>query len=96
MDFEFYCRLYKNYPNLSESLFYFDKNPMVVMSSGGESWTNERQSIFEVKSALKKHDLINFKLASQIQFRLLRTYLKSIFDKTGFTFIVRFWRKIIH
>ena len=96
MDFEFYCRLYKNYPNLSESLFYFDKNPMVLMSSGGESWTNERQSILEVKSALKKHGLINFKLASQIQFRLLRTYLKSIFDKTGFTFIVRFWRKIIH
>jgi glycosyltransferase involved in cell wall biosynthesis len=96
MDFEFYCRMYKHYPDLSKKLFYFKKNPLVVMSSGGDSWTNERQSILEVKSALKQHGLINFKLAWQIQFRLLRTYLKSIFNKTGFTFIVRFWRKIIH
>lgn len=96
MDFEFYCRIYKNYPNLSLQLFYFDKNPMVVMNAGGESWTNERLSIFEVKSAIKMHGLSNCKLAGEIQLRLLRTYLKSIFEKTGFNFLVRLWRKIIH
>jgi glycosyltransferase involved in cell wall biosynthesis len=96
MDFEFYCRIYKNYPNLSRHLFYFNKNPMVVMNAGGESWTNERLSILEVKSAVKMHGLNNFRLAGQLQLRLLRTYLKSIFEKTGLTFLVRLWRKIIH
>lgn len=96
MDFEFYCRMYKHYPDLNKKLFYFSKNPLVVMSSGGDSWTNEKQSILEVKRAVKKYGLINFNLSRQIQLRLLRTYLKGIFDKTGLTFIVRFWRKIIH
>lgn len=96
MDFEFYCRIFKHYPDLSKKLFYFSKNPLVVMSSGGDSWTNERQSILEVKKAVKKYGLINSNLAKQIQFRLLKTYLKGIFNKTGFTFLVRFWRKIIH
>jgi len=96
MDFEFYCRMYKHYPDLSKKLFYFDKNPVVIMNAGGESWANEKLSILEVKSALKMHGLNNFKLAGQVQLRLLRTYLKSIFEKTGFTFLVRLWRKIIH
>lgn len=96
MDFELYCRLYKNYPNLSENLFYFDKNPMVIMSAGGESWTNEIKSILEVKSAVKKHELIYLNLWLQLQLRLFRTYLKIIFDKIGLTFIVKLWRKIIH
>lgn len=96
MDFEFYCRLYKNYPNLSEKLFYFDKNPVVVMSAGGESWSNEIQSILEVKSAAKNYGLINIKLSLQLQLRLFRTYLKSIFNKIGLTLIVKLWRKIIY
>ncbi|HEX9250884.1 MAG TPA: glycosyltransferase family 2 protein [Ignavibacteriaceae bacterium] len=96
MDFEFYCRLYKNYPNLGENLCYFDKNPVVIMSSGGESWANEIKSILEVKSAVKKHNLINFNLWLQLQLRLFRTYLKIIFNKIGLTFIVKLWRKIIH
>jgi glycosyltransferase len=96
MDFEFYCRLYNNYPDLSNKLFYFDKNPVVVMSAGGESWANEIQSILEVKRAAKKNGLTSFILDIQLQLRLLRTYLKSIFDKAGIAFLVRFWRKIIH
>jgi len=96
MDFEFYCRLYKYYPNLSESLFYFDKNPVVIMSAGGESWTNEIKSILEVKRAVKKHDLININLMLQLYLRLFRTYLKIIFNKIGLNFIVKLWRKIIH
>jgi glycosyltransferase involved in cell wall biosynthesis len=96
MDFEFYCRLYKNYPNLGENLFYFDKNPVVIMSAGGESWANEIKSILEVKSAVKKHNLINLNLWLQLQLRLFRTYLKIIFNKIGLTFIVKLWRKIIH
>ena len=96
MDFEFYCRLYKNYSDLSEKLFYFDKNPLVVMNAGGESWNNEIQSIQEVKNSLKKHGLINSKLSLQLQFRLIRTKLKSIFDQIGLTFLVKLWRKINH
>ena len=96
MDFEFYCRLYKGYPDLSNKLYYFDKNPVVVMSAGGESWTNEIQSILEVKRAVKKNSLNNFSIDMQLQLRLFRTYLKSLLNKTGFTFLVRLWRKSIH
>lgn len=94
MDFEFYCRLYNSYPNLSKMSFYFDKNPMVVMSAGGESWSNEIQSILEVKRAVKKHGLIHFKISVQLEFRLIRTYLKSVFNKAGLNFLVKLWRKI--
>lgn len=96
MDFEFYCRLYKHFPDLNKKLYYFDKNPVVVMSAGGESWANEIQSILEVKRAIKKNGLSSFSLDLQLQLRLIRTYLKSILNKIGFTFLVRFWRKIIH
>jgi len=94
MDFEFYCRLYNSYSGLNNMSFYFDKNPMVVMSAGGESWSNERQSILEVKRAVKKHKLIGAKTLMQIELRLFRTYLKSIFNKTGLNFLVKLWRKI--
>jgi len=96
MDFEFYCRLYNGYPDLSNKLYYFDKNPVVVMNAGGESWSNEIQSILEVKRAVKKNGFISFSLNIQLQLRLFRTYLKSILDKAGLTFLVRFWRKSIH
>ena len=96
MDFEFYCRLYNCYPDLSNRLYYFDKNPVVVMNAGGESWTNEIQSILEVKRSVKKNGLTSFSLNVQLQLRLFRTYLKSILDKSGLTFLVRFWRKSIH
>ncbi len=96
MDFEFYCRLYNCYPDLNKRLYYFDKSPVVVMRAGGESWTNEIQSILEVKRSVKKNGLTSFSLIVQLQLRLLRTYLKSILDKSGLTFLVRFWRKSIH
>jgi len=94
MDFEFYCRLFKHFTDLSKSLFYFDKNPMVIMNAGGESWSNEIQSIREVKRAIKQHSLSNLNLWAQIEFRLFRTYLKSFLNKIGLTFIVKLWRKI--
>ncbi len=96
MDFEFYCRLYNHYPDLSKNLFYFDKNPLVVMNAGGESWSNEIQSIYEVKKAVINHRLLKFRLLLQIQLRLFRTYLKMFLDKVGFTFLVKFWRRVIH
>lgn len=96
MDLEFYCRLYKHYPDLGKNLFYFDKNPLVVMNAGGESWSNEIQSIYEVKKAVINHRLLKFRLLLQIQLRLFRTYLKMFLDKVGFTFLVKFWRRVIH
>ena len=86
MDIEFYCRLFNGYPDLSNRLYYFDNNPVVVMSAGGESWANEIQSIYEVKKAVKRNGLMSFSLNLQLQLRLLRTYLKSIFDEVGITF----------
>jgi glycosyltransferase len=94
MDFEFYCRLYNSYPGLSNKLYYFDKNPLVIMSAGGESWANEVQSILEVKRAVKKNGLTTFSLDIQLQLRLFRTYLKSFLNKIGLNFLVRLWRKI--
>lgn len=96
MDFEFYCRLFKSYQNLNEKMFYFKKNPIVVMSAGGESWANEKKSILEVKRAVKKHNLINLNVWLHIEIRLIRTYLKNIFTKINFTFLIKFWRKIVH
>lgn len=96
MDFEFYCRLYNSYSDLSKKLFYFDKNPLVVMRAGGGSWSNEIQSIREVKRAIKKHGLIHVKLVLQLELRLFRTYLKSFFNKIGLTFLIRLWRKIYY
>lgn len=77
MDFEFYCRLYNCYPDLSNRHYYFDKNPVVVMNAGGQSWANEIQSILEVKRAVKKNSLNNFSIDIQLQLRLFRTYLKA-------------------
>lgn len=94
MDFEFYCRLYKSYPDLSKKLFYFEDNPIVVMSAGGESWNNEVESIQEVKRAVIEHNLIDLKLSLQLQLRLFRTYLKSLFNKLGLTFLVKYWRRL--
>lgn len=94
MDFEYYCRLYKHFTNMNKTLFYFDKNPMVVMNAGGESWKNEIQSIREVKRAVAQHSLSNLNLWTQIELRLFRTYLKNCLNKTGFAFIVKLWRKI--
>ena len=93
MDFEFVCRLSKQY-DLKKSGYYFDVNPMVIMKSGGASWMNEINSIKETKLALKKHKLWNIKALYFYSSRIFRTKLKYIFDKLGFLFLVRFWRKL--
>lgn len=94
MDFEFYCRLFKSFPELADRLFYYDKNPIVVMSAGGESWNYEIESIYEIKRSLKKHQLLNSKLSFKLWLRLFRTNLKNIFNKAGLTLLVKFWRKM--
>jgi glycosyltransferase involved in cell wall biosynthesis len=92
MDFEFVCRLSKKY-DLKKAGFYFEDNPMVIMRAGGTSWINEIQSIKETKLALKKHSLWNLKASFHYSMRLLRTYIKKIFNKLGLNFIVKLWRK---
>ena len=79
MDFEFYCRLKNSYPDLKNRIYYFDKNPVVVMSAGGESWTNEIRSILEVKSAVKKHDLINIKFIAAALLKIIQNLFKNYF-----------------
>jgi glycosyltransferase involved in cell wall biosynthesis len=96
MDFEFYCRLYKQYPDLGKKLFYINDNPLVIMNAGGQSWLNEIQSILEVKQAVKFHQLFNLKIWIQIELRLFKTYSKQILSKVGLTFLVKLKRKINH
>lgn len=93
MDFEFICRLSKKY-DLKKNGYYFDIKPMVIMRAGGASWNNEISSIKETKLALKKHNLWNIKALYFYSSRIFRTKLKFIFDKLGFLFLVRFWRKL--
>jgi glycosyltransferase involved in cell wall biosynthesis len=93
MDFEFICRLSKNY-DLKKVGYYFNINPMVIMKAGGASWKNEINSIKETKFALKKHELWNIKALYFFSSRIFRTKLKFILDKLGFLFLVRFWRKL--
>lgn len=93
MDFEFVCRLSKQY-DLKKSGYYFDVNPMVIMKAGGASWKNEINSIKETKLALKKHSLWNAKAFYHYSLRLIRTYIKKIFNKLGLNFLVKLWRRI--
>lgn len=93
MDFEFVCRLLKQY-DLKKAGYYFDVNPVVIMKAGGASWVNEINSIKETKFALKKHSLWNLKAFYHYSLRLIRTYIKKIFNKLGLNFLVKLWRRI--
>lgn len=91
MDFEFVCRLSKQY-DLKKAGYYFDVNPMVIMKAGGASWNNEIDSIQETKRALKINDLWNFKASFNYTMRILRTYLKKMFDILGLNLVIKLWR----
>lgn len=93
MDFEYYCRLVKNYKNLKEISYYLKDKPLVKMNAGGESWNNEFKSIAEIKSALKEYNLWNFESRKFYYGRKFRTILKKYLSKLNMNKAVKFWRK---
>lgn len=93
MDFEFICRLSKQF-DLSSVEFYHKQIPMVVMKAGGVSWSNEIKSLKETRRAQKIHGLWNSKARFHYSVRVLRIYLKQLLNILKLNFIVRLWRKI--
>ncbi len=92
MDFEFICRLSKQF-NLNSVGYYLYGNPIVVMKAGGASWKNEIASIKETKRALKLHGYWNLKALFHCLMRIIRTYVKQLLDMIGLNSIVKLWRR---
>ena len=94
MDFDLICRMYKND---SESNFlghYYERWPMVTMKAGGESWTNEMNSLNELEKILKTHGMYNNIAKKSLKKRRFRVKIKNCFEKYGIKYIVRSWRKL--
>ncbi|OIO23186.1 MAG: hypothetical protein COZ80_12910 [Ignavibacteria bacterium CG_4_8_14_3_um_filter_37_9] len=94
MDFELLCQMSDRTPNFLKKGFYLNGIPLVHMRGGGASWLQEKESVGEVKKALKKNKLWNVSAGYYYALRRLRIFLKSYMDKTGLLILVKFWRKI--
>lgn len=91
MDFEFYCRIARNYEPDKISVYISDQ-PLVQMSSGGASWKYEFESIKENKKAMIEYGFWNREGRKFYLARLFRTKLKKIFNYLGLDFAVKIWR----
>lgn len=91
MDFELYCRIYKNY-DIEKISYYLNKYPFVKMRAGGTSWENEFQSIYEIKKALKLNDLWDYHGRKFYYQRYFRTIVKNVLSKVGLSNTVKMWR----
>lgn len=93
MDFEFYCRIARDYDpeNISS---YISDQPLVQMSSGGASWNYELESIKENRRAMIEYGFWNRKGREFYFVRLMRTRLKKFFNSIGLDFLVRKWRNL--
>ena len=94
MDFEYYCRLAKNYSDLRQRVLYLNDKPIVKMNAGGASWNNELGSIEEIKKALKQYGFWN-KTGKNFYFaRKYRTILKKYLTRLHLTSAVKIWRRL--
>jgi glycosyltransferase involved in cell wall biosynthesis len=93
MDFEFICRLIKQVDDFYNKGFYLKGEPLVIMSAGGASWTNELDSIEETRKALMKYGYWNFDAKKNYILRKLRTKIKSGLSSIGWERLVTSWRK---
>ena len=94
MDYEYYCRLAKSYPDLNEISEYINNKPLVKMNAGGASWNNELKSIEEIKKALIQHGFWNYEGKKFYKDRKFRTILKKYFTQMHLNLFVKIWRKI--
>ncbi|MBN2365590.1 MAG: glycosyltransferase [Calditrichaeota bacterium] len=93
MDYEFLMRLFKNHRSVYNSDHYIPGDPLVVMYSGGVSWKREKESLKEIKSALRHHGLFNLQARLHIFLRYLRVKIRGFMVKLHLTSLVRLWRK---
>jgi len=93
MDMELICRLTKEIENFKDKGFYLSGEPLVFMSSGGVSWTNEFNVVREEKKAVKMHGFWNIEAFIFYSLRGLRVRLKVILRKMNMNGFVRSWRK---
>ncbi len=94
MDYEYYCRLAKNFKDLKSRIFYIKDEPLVKMNAGGASWNNELKSIEEIKKALIEHGFWNRAAKNFYAARKTRTMLKKNLTKLHINFLVKIWRRI--
>lgn len=92
MDYEFFCRLYKNISNFSKKGFYIQGEPIAVMRAGGISWQKELDSIYEVKLALQKNHFWNFDAKRNFIFRSIRIKIKIFLTKIKLNKVIHLWR----
>jgi glycosyltransferase len=93
MDFEFICRLIKQFDDFYNKGIYLNGEPLVTMAAGGASWKNELDSIEETRKVLKKYDYWNFDARKNYVLRILRTKLKIFLSKIGLNGLIKKWRK---
>ena len=93
MDFEFICRLIKQFDDFYNKGIYLNGEPLVTMVAGGASWRNELESIEEAKRALKTYGFWNFDARKNYILRKLRTKIKSWLSVMKMENVVTRWRK---
>jgi len=93
MDFEFICRLIKQFDDFYNKGIYLMGEPLVTMAAGGVSWRSELASIDEMKRALKKYGYWNYDARKNYILRKLRTKLKSGLSSIDMERVITFWRK---
>ena len=92
MDFEIICRMTKRIPKFLAQGYYLEGTPLVHMRGGGASWLKEKESVLEVKSALKKNEFWNSSAFYSYVLRRSRILLKSFLENIGLNFLVKIWR----
>jgi len=79
MDYEFYCRLENEIPNLQKQIFYLNGHPIVWVEYGGISSTKPLEGLSEVKRALRENNLLTFKSLYMVWKNIFKTMLKDLF-----------------
>jgi len=92
MDFEFICRLIKQFDDFYNKGIYLIGDPLVTMAAGGASWRSELASIDEGKRALKTYGFWNFDARKNYILRKVRTKIKSWLSVIKMENVVTQWR----
>ncbi|GJQ64742.1 MAG: glycosyl transferase [Melioribacteraceae bacterium] len=93
MDYDLIVRWHKEYPEIYNSGFYANKYPMVKMSAGGISWSNELDMLEEMYSVVNKYGLNSDFAHKKLMQRKRRVKLKLFLERLGLNGLVKVWRK---
>jgi len=92
MDFEFICKLMVKIQNFSDHGYYYQEEPITLVSGGGASWTQEERAVHEFKEALTKNKLWTPEAEQAYRNRLRRVKMKKTFAPFGIRHLVKVWR----